>query len=47
MTTDGVRDAEEQGGLPVTADTSVHTESLLSCDSFYFMNLVAMASGEL
>ena len=47
MTRDGVRDAEEQGGLPVTADTSVHIESILSCDSLYFMNLVAMASCEL
>jgi len=44
---DGVRDPEEQGGLPARADTSVHRESLLSHCSLHFMVLAAKASCEL
>ena len=44
---DGVRDAEEQGGLPARADPSVHRESLLSHCSQHFMDLVAKVSCEL
>ena len=41
------RNAEEQGGLPATADTPVHRESFLPCCSQHFMDLVARTSGEL
>ena len=41
------RNAEEQDGLPATADTSVHRESFLPCCSQHFMDLVARTSCEL
>ena len=41
------RNAEEQGGLPATADTPVHRESFLPCCSQHFRNLVAKAPCEL
>ena len=41
------RNAEEQGGLPATADTSVHRESFLPVCSQHFMDLVARISCEL
>ena len=41
------RNAEEQGGLPATADTSAHRESLLPVCSQHFMDLVAKISCEL
>ena len=37
---DGVKDAEEQSGLPTTAEPSAHRESFLLCSSLHFMNLV-------
>ena len=39
MIRDGVRDAEEQGGFPSTAEPSVHRESLLPCASLHIINL--------
>ena len=41
---DGVKDAEEQGGLPTTSEPSVHRESLLLCCSQHFINLIIKAS---
>ena len=41
---DGVRDAEEQGSFPATADTSVHTESLFVCSFLHFINLLPRLS---
>ena len=41
------RNAEEQGGFPATADTSVHRESFSPCCSQHFMDLVARTSCEL
>ena len=47
MIRDGVRDTEEQGGLSVTTDTSVHREFLLPCCSLHFVNFLAKMSYEL
>ena len=44
---DGVRDTEEQGGLSVTTDTSIHREFLLPCCSLHFVNFLAKMSYEL
>ena len=40
MIRDGVRDAEEQGGLPATYCTSVHRESLFVCSFLHLINLL-------
>ena len=37
---DGVRHAEEQGGLPATAEPSVHRESLLTYSLFSCKNFM-------
>ena len=43
----GVRDAEEQGGFPSTAEPSVHRESLLPCASLHIINLAIKPCSEL
>ena len=47
MIRDGVRDAEEQGGLPATAEPSIHKESLFPCGSLHIINLAIKPSYEL
>ena len=47
MNRDGVTYAEEQSGLPATAEPSVHRESLLPRDSLHIINLAIKLSYEL